>query len=98
VTTAPAITEKEWQAQVLELAQLLGWEHYHPYLSIRSARGFPDLVLVRPPRILLVELKSEKGKLTPAQSRWLELLGRCPGVEVHTWRPSDWDAVTEILR
>jgi hypothetical protein len=47
---------------------------------------------------VLVELKSEKGKVTPAQQHWLDLLGACPGLEVHVWRPSDWDGVTEILR
>jgi hypothetical protein len=97
-TTSRPLTEKEWQAQVLELAGLLGWATYHPWLSIHSPRGWPDLALVRPPRLLLVELKSEKGKVTPAQQHWLELLGACPGVEAHVWRPSDWDAVTEILK
>jgi hypothetical protein len=94
---APAITEKDWMGQVLELASILGWECYHPWLSIHSPRGWPDLALCRPPRLILAELKSEKGKTTPAQDRWLDLLRACPGVETYLWRPSDLDAVRDVL-
>lgn len=99
MTKAPlALTEKAWLAQVVELASMLGWEHYHPWLSVHSPRGWPDLALVRPPRLVLAELKSEKGKTTPAQDHWLELLGKCPGVEVYLFRPSDLDEVVRCLR
>jgi hypothetical protein len=97
VTTTVALNEKQFQAQVVELAGVLRWATYHPWLSVHSPRGWPDLALCRPPRLVLAELKSEKGKVTPAQDQWLELLGRCPGVEVYVWRPSDWDAVVECL-
>lgn len=92
------ITEKQFMAQVVEIAGILGWATYHPWLSIHSPRGWPDLALVRPPRLVLAELKSEKGKVSEAQSRWLDLLADCDGVEVHVWRPSDFDALTEVLR
>jgi hypothetical protein len=92
------ITEKQWMAQVVELAGILGWDHYHPWLSIHSPRGWPDLALVRPPRLVLAELKSEKGKTSPAQDHWIELLRECNGVEVYLWRPSDLERVTEALR
>lgn len=85
-------------AQVVDAARLFGWAAYHPFLSIHSPRGWPDLALCRPPRLVLAELKSEKGKTTPDQERWLELLGGCDGVEVFLWRPSDFDTVMEVLR
>jgi hypothetical protein len=94
----PPLTEKQWMAQVVDLARTFRWETYHAFLSVHSPRGWPDLALVRPPRLILAELKSEAGKLTPAQARWLELLGACDGVEVYTWRPSDLDAVAARLR
>lgn len=50
------ISEKEFQAQVLDLARLTGWLCYHPHDSRRSAPGFPDLVLVRPPVVEDAEL------------------------------------------
>ncbi|HSS11797.1 MAG TPA: VRR-NUC domain-containing protein [Acidimicrobiales bacterium] len=95
---APPITEKQWMAQVVDLARILHWETYHAWLSIHSPRGWPDLAIVRPPRLILAELKGEKGKLTAAQVHWLELLSQCPGVEVFVWRPTDLDNVTRVLR
>ena len=55
-------------------------------------------MLCRPPRLVFVELKSEKGKTTPAQDHWLELFGRCPGVEVYLSRPSELVRVVKVLR
>ena len=98
MTTAAAITEKDWLGQVVELAGVFGWTTYHPWLSVHSARGWPDLALIRPPRLVLAELKSEKGKTTPAQDHWLDLLAECPGVEVFVWKPSDFDRVVDVLR
>ena len=84
--------------QVVDAAKLFGWEHYHPWLSVHSPRGWPDLALCRPPRLILAELKSPTGKLTEAQAHWLELLRGCPGVEAYCWRPQDWDGLVELLR
>ncbi len=98
VRAIPAITEKGFQAQVEQLARLCGWTVFHPWLSIRSAHGFPDLTCCRPPRVLFVELKREGGKLSEQQRRWLELLGQCPAVESYCWRPSDWPSIERTLR
>jgi len=65
-------SEKEWQSTVLDLATLGGWRSYHTFDSRRSAAGFPDLVLVRPPELIFAELKAEKGRTTPEQEAWLE--------------------------
>ena len=92
-----SISEKQFQAQVVELAQLFGWLVYHTYDSRRSAHGFPDLVLVRGERVLFVELKRQDGKATPKQRVWLEAL-KAAGQEVYLWRPSDWDALEAVLR
>lgn len=93
-----AITEAEWQAQVLELAHRLGWLAYHTYRSDRSAPGFPDLVMVRAPRVVFAELKSEKGKPSVDQLVWLGSLWACGDkVEAYIWKPSDLDAVAKVL-
>lgn len=91
------LSEKEFQAQVVELARLLGWIVYHPFLSKWSERGWPDLTLIRPPRLVFAELKRDGAKTTPAQDRFLALLGEC-GQEVYLWRPVDWDQLQETLR
>ena len=98
VTIAPVLTEAQFLRQVLQLAAIMRWRAYHPALSKWSERGWPDVALVRPPRLILAELKSEKGKVTPQQAEWLADLGACPGVEAYLWRPSDFEAIVEILR
>ena len=93
-----AISERDLQAQVVELARLLGWLVFHPYDARRSQAGFPDLTLVRPPRVVLAELKSARGRLRADQRRWGEALGACPGIAYELWRPADWDRICEVLR
>jgi hypothetical protein len=73
--------------------------------------GFPDLVMTRrgtrqgeatpldsPGRVIFIELKTERGKVSVNQAAWLDALGDCPGVEVWLWRPRDWPTIEEVLR
>ena len=62
-----AITETEFQAQVVRAARMFRWMVSHMTLPQRSEPGVPDLLLVRPPRVIFAELKSEKGRLTIKQ-------------------------------
>lgn len=90
-------TEAELDSALREASKDAGWIRYHTYRSVRSPAGFPDLVLVRPPEILFVELKSAKGKLTAEQETWLASLRAC-GLEVYVWRPADYeDALRRLL-
>lgn len=92
------LTERQWQDQVLKAAQILGWFHYHTYSSKLSTEGFPDLVLVKHPRMIFAELKNQKGEPTLAQDLWLAELRLCPGVETYLWRPDDWPEVERVLK
>jgi hypothetical protein len=94
----PAQSEKSFAKMVKQAAALYRWEMYFTYTSIHSPKGFPDLVLCRPPRLLIVELKRNGAKPTPDQERWLELLGQVPGVEAYLWKPSDWDSIVAALQ
>jgi len=82
---------------LVEKAGLTGWMAYHTYDSRRSTAGFPDLVLVKPPVVIFAELKTEKGVASKEQEKWLEQLGLCTELEVHLWRPSNWDEIEERL-
>ena len=63
--------------------------------------GFPDLVLVRDGRLLFVEAKSAKGKVSEEQNHWLGALHKVafgsPRVRVYLWRPSDWLTIEKLL-
>jgi hypothetical protein len=96
------VLEADWQEQVVHLATLAGWLCYHTHDSRHSVAGFPDLVLVRAPRLVFAELKvdpptSKRGRPTPVQERWLGTLRGVPSVEVYVWRPPDLEAVALCL-
>lgn len=94
-------SEARLQAQVLELAEVLGWElRYHTAISERSPAGFPDLVLCRPRdgRLLIAELKRERGRVSPEQRAWLDGLDTVKHFDVRLWRPSDWEQIERLLR
>lgn len=97
----PRQTERSFQAQVVKLAELLGWRCYHTLRSEGSAAGFPDLVLVRArhpkPRVIFAELKADRGRLTDDQKAWLLEL-RASGQEAYLWAPRNWSAVEKLLK
>lgn len=104
------ITEKQLEAQVKDLAKLFGWKYYHTWRSIHSPAGFPDGVMVRPPRLIFAEFKSERGKVSLKQQEWLEILKQCQKLillshtqtlmmpEVYLWRPHMIEEIAGILR
>jgi hypothetical protein len=105
--------EESWLTWVTDYAVRVcrpAWRIYHTRMSKGSHAGFPDLVLVRPPRLVFVELKTETGKLTRAQEDWMDDLAMCgawhnrppPGhlgtvIETYIWRPSARDEIQRLL-
>jgi hypothetical protein len=96
-TGQTALTEKQFQQRIVDFAKLTGWLVYHPFDSRRSTPGWPDLALVRSGRLVFAELKSDRGRVSAEQRRWLAALSSVPGLEVFVWRPSDWPAVQRVL-
>ncbi|WP_299286264.1 VRR-NUC domain-containing protein [Thermoflexus sp.] len=78
---------------VLEMARLGGWQ----VVILNWPSGTPDLVLLRGPEVLAVELKSKRGR---PKERQREILARlaAAGLEVHLWRPQDRSAASARLR
>ena len=89
-------TEKQFQAKVIQVAKLCGWICYHTHDSRRSEPGFPDLVLVKE-RVIFRELKTDKGRLTPAQKMWGKDLTDA-GADWAIWRPSMLEEIYKELR
>jgi len=91
------VSEKAFLEQVRELARLRGWLCYHTHDSRRSEPGFPDLVLLKPPLLLFVELKRDGAKPSAPQEEWLGALAGVERVSVQVWSPQDWDEVVATL-
>ena len=101
-----SLTEAAWSARVTDTAKLFGWRfaHFRPArtakgwrTAMQGDRGFPDLCLLRPPRLILAELKSDTGRVNAEQSDWIAELTSVPGIEVYIWRPSDWESIYTTL-
>ena len=105
MTTANLIPEKDLAATVDGLAQAHGWLNFgvleQRVYARRTSKGFPDRVLVRGHVLILAELKSETGKLSPEQIQWGLALHTAtemyPDVHVVVWRPSDLDEIEALL-
>lgn len=82
------MTERSFQASVIEICKLFGIAWYHTFDSRRSAKGWPDLAMVGKRGFITRELKSERGTVTPDQERWGEML-RQVGISWDVWRPED---------
>ena len=93
-----AESEAQFQARVRQLARAYGWWDWHTLDSRGTRAGEPDLRLVRPPRVIFAELKTQHGEVSCEQALALALLERCPGVETYLWRPSDWQTILRVLR
>ncbi len=98
MSAKPAVSEKNFMAQVIQLARLRKWKVHHIHDSRKSSgSGWPDLSMVRDGRFIAAEVKTEKGRATAAQLEWLEALAGC-GLETFLWRPSDFEEIERTLR
>ena len=89
------VSERKFQGFVIDLLKLNSWDYYHTHDSRRSNSGFPDLACFRE-RSLFIELKTETGKLSPAQEKWQKIL-IAAGEKTYVFRPSDWPEIVRIL-
>jgi len=101
IIEAPAyletMTERQFQDLIIETAVLNGWLVYHTYDSRRSQPGFPDLVLLKPPRLAFWEVKTAKGRLRLEQAHWLTMLKVAPTIDARLVRPKDWDWIARYV-
>lgn len=98
--------EREWQKQVVDVAQIFHWRvaHFRPAQTSKGWRtpvgadgkGYPDLTLIRD-RVIWIECKTESGKVSDHQKVWLAALNDA-GVEAYVVRPRHFDDITVVLR
>ena len=106
--TNPDMSEAEFKNVVISIAKRYGWLIHHDLPAqngrgkwathIQGDAGFPDLLMVHPVsgKILAVELKAEKGKLSPLQKRWLMAFDVSATFN-SVWKPSDMEYILYTL-
>lgn len=99
----PKMSEAAFQELIIRVAKAHGWQvaHFLPAVNSRGRWlthqlghvGFPDLVLARTGRVLMVELKRQGGRMTAGQKQW----GRHLGDLFRLWQPADWSHIHQEL-
>jgi hypothetical protein len=104
---AVKMSESDYQQTIIEYAQLRGWRvahvrnvriqrangTYYYESPVQGDQGLPDLILGRNGEVIFIEVKSDTGKLSDDQKKWIDALaGR-----VYLARPSNWDIIKIIL-
>ena len=90
------VSEAAFQQLVTDLATVCGWYWWHDEDSRRNQAGLPDLLLLRGTRLIWRELKTQQGRLRPAQVAFGERL-TAAGQDWRVWRPGDWADVVATL-
>ena len=91
VSALTAMSERQLQEAIIEVAELHCWMVYYTHDSRLSKAGFPDLMMVRDGVLLALELKTESGRLTPEQTEWIDGLQAVPCVKAALVHPRDLD-------
>lgn len=102
------ISEAQWQTQFTQLATTLGWHHMHvrhtrgrgdQWTTSTSVTGWPDLTLWHETqqRLIVVELKADRGTVRPEQRQVLLSL-EAAGIPAYILRPRHLNEARGILR
>jgi hypothetical protein len=103
-----SLKEAPWQKQVEEALEVYGWwfmhipsnvvvcPHCHTKIYRGIAKGFPDILAIKPPRILWIELKTERGQLLPEQTAVGQMLQACGQTWIHA-RPRDRESLYALI-
>jgi hypothetical protein len=98
--------ERKLTDSIKRYAKRGGWLCFHNLRAKGSDHGFLDLTLLRPPRLVLAELKvPPNNRPSDWQQVWLEyrrtlalFAGPHLSIETYVWRPSDWSEIERVLR
>lgn len=91
--------EAEFQQQILSLARTLGWRCYHTWDSRHSEGGFPDIIAIRGPTLLALEIKEAGAKEPPpAQVAWIGAFKQVRYVFADFVYPKHWEGLADTLQ
>jgi len=108
VKSDPKMSETEFKDILISVAKRYGWLVHHDLPAqnsrgrwathVQGDAGFPDLILLHPNsgKLFAIELKSEKGKTTPGQKRWLMAFEKS-GIYNTVLKPSDMEYALYLL-
>lgn len=101
--------EKAYQRTIVETLELFGYVGMHAFPIMDrhgvmrtpyTAPGWPDLVYLREPRLLAIEVKVDGPSVPELQRAWLTIFASVPCARAWVARPSkpDWDTLLSWIR
>lgn len=106
----PLWDETRVRKHIKALFDWRGWRTSHTYRA-RSPKGqwltptdvgFPDLVCLRPPSLVVLEVKSVGASTAKDRQReqniWLGGFAQVPGCEAYQVNAADWPALVDLAR
>lgn len=104
MTIEPPITgqrqsEAWWCSHIIEAATRLGLlaHHCRDSRSCQGRRGFPDLVIAGPGKLIFVEVKVRGAETTAEQDLWGWSITRA-GIGFYLWDlPEDWPKAIALM-
>jgi len=105
----PRQSEAIHQVKVIKLLRENGWlvhAERHAWTKkgyrtpIQGDAGWFDIAAIHPIKheVLLIELKSDGGKLSSFQEKWVLAANQCIGVKVMILRPEDMEKFEEVVK
>lgn len=88
------LSEKDFSQQVVDYAQLKGWKvaRWPTWRPTGTYPGVPDIICAKEGRVVFLELKSSRGKLTEAQKEWVSaIIGIWWHPDHPIWNRFQWD-------
>ena len=101
-----AMTEEQLLIAITDALDRYNWRWMHIRRSDRAQMmghpGWPDICAARNGRVLFLELKTEKGRVSPEQREWMRAIcdgwPSIDGADHRVVYPSDLDDVLAMLR
>lgn len=97
--------EAAFQDKVVDFAQDAGWLVQHTYRGrvgkgawrTPATVGFPDLLLLKPGRCVVLELKMPGNHASDAQNRWISTFQTIEGIDAYVVYPAHWEQIVRLL-
>lgn len=101
-TTARLDRERDFQTLVEGIMRANRWSVYsikRSDLAMATLSGYPDITAwrVHDRRLIFAELKTDTGRVSPAQQAVLDELRQLPNAEVYLWRPKNLEEIRQIV-